>query len=112
VDEFVDPTLHRNRVDWDDLESPVPAALRDVVDTAWVRLQALAGPQGDEPATLAALDDSRAAYAELYAGAEALAHSSLRARAQPPSAPPTFYLQLARRIPPRYRKLIRRALRA
>jgi len=79
VDEFVDPTLHRNRVDWDDLESPVPAAVRDVVDTAWVRLQALAGPEGNEPATLAALDDSRAAYAELYAGAEALVHSTIRA---------------------------------
>ena len=115
VDEFVDPTLHRNRVDWDDLESPVPAAVRDVVDTAWVRLQALAGPQGNEPATLAALDDSRAAYAALYAGAEALVHSTIRARrggAAPPAAPPSTYLKIARRIPPRYRKLIRRALRA
>jgi hypothetical protein len=115
VDEFVDPTLHRNRVEWDDLESPVPAAVREVVDTAWVRLQALAGPQGDEPNTLAALDDSHAAYAELYAGAEALVHSTIRARrgaAAPPAAPPSTYLQIARRIPPRYRKLIRRALRA
>ena len=90
----------------------MPPAVREVVDTAWVRLQALAGPEGNEPATLAALDDSRAAYGQLYADAEALVHSSIHARRVHAAPPPTFYLQLARRIPARYRKLIRRALRA
>ena len=90
----------------------MPTAVREVVDTAWVRLQALAGPGADDPAVLAPLDDSRAAYAQLYAGAEALVHSTIHARRARAAPPPTFYLQIARRIPVRYRKLIRRALRA
>jgi hypothetical protein len=112
VDEFVDPTLHRNRVGWEDLESPVPQAVREVVDTAWVRLQGLAGADGEDPAALAALDDSRAAYARLYADAEALVHSSIQSRRLKATPPPALYLQIARRIPVRYRRLIRRALRA
>jgi hypothetical protein len=112
VDEFVDPTLHRNRVGWEDLETPVPDGVREVVDAAWVRLQALAGAGADDPAALAALDETRAAYERLYADAEALAHSSLRARRARPAPPPTFYVKVARRIPARYRRMIRRALRA
>jgi hypothetical protein len=86
--------------------------VRDIADTAWARLQALAGPDADDPAALAALDDSRAAYAQLYADAEALVHSSIQGRRLTAAPPPTLYMQLARRIPVRYRKLIRRALRA
>ena len=112
VDEFVDPALRRNRVGWEDLETPVPASLQAVVDTAWTRLQALTGRDGDAPATLAALDETRAAYERLYGDAEELAHSSIMARHARQVAPPTFYMQLARRVPRRYRKLIRRALRA
>jgi hypothetical protein len=111
VDEFVDPTLHRNRVGWDDLEPPVPPRVREVVDTVWQRLQALAGPNGEDPAALAALDASRAAYDELYADAEALVHTSIRAPRFRPPPPPTFYVQLARRVPAPVRKGIRRLLR-
>jgi hypothetical protein len=119
VDGFVDPTLHRNRVSWDDLDEPVPAALRAVAETAWERLQPLAA-DGDRPETLAALDDSRAAYGALYGEAEAIAQSSVVAarprrskQAKPAPAPaPTLYVRLARRVPARYRKRVRRLLRA
>ncbi len=111
VDEFVDPTLHRNRLGWDDLEPPVPPRVRDVVDAAWLRLQALSGPDGDSAAALAALDEARAAYEQLYADAEALVHSSIRARRVRPAPPPTLYVQLARRVPAPVRKGIRRMLR-
>jgi hypothetical protein len=116
VDGFVDPTLHRNRVTWDDLDEPVPVALRDVAETAWERLQPLAAG-GDAQA---ALDDSRVAYGTLYAESEAIAQSSILAArprrkpaAQPaPAQPPTLYVRLARRVPARYRKRVRRLLRA
>jgi hypothetical protein len=112
VDAFVDPTLHRNRVGWDDLETPVPAWVRDVVEDSWARLQALATPAANAPETLAALDATRAAYARLYADAEALVHSAIRARQTRPAPPPTLYLQIARRVPAPVRKRIRRLLRA
>src|SRR3989442_13249552 len=54
VGEFVDPTLHRSRVGWDDLE--VPASVRDMTEEVWGRLQQLPAPGGDNPAAHAALD--------------------------------------------------------
>jgi hypothetical protein len=111
VDEFVDPTLHRNRVGWEDLDPPVPEPVREVVDAAWLRLLALAGPGDEDPAALAALDAARTDYQRMYADAEALVHSSIQARRLRQAAPPSLYLEVARRIPARYRKAIRRALR-
>jgi hypothetical protein len=116
VDGFVDPTLHRNRVTWDDLDEPVPAALRAVAETAWERLQPLAA-DGDTAAIRATLDETRAAYGALYGEAEAIAQSSIRAarprrkQAQVPVEPPALYVRLARRVPARYRKGVRRLLR-
>jgi hypothetical protein len=111
VDEFVDPTLHRNRVGWDDLDGPVPARLRDLAETAWERLLVLT--RDDDPAALAALDQSREAYAALYGEAEELVHSSISAvrRRRPKRAapPPTFYVRLARRVPARWRRWLRGA---
>ena len=51
VDEFVDPTLHRNRVGWDELD--VPARVRDMAEEVWQLLQPLADPGGDTPACIA-----------------------------------------------------------
>lgn len=109
VDEFVDPTLHRHRVGWEDLDPAVPEPVRAVVDAAWLRLLALT--EADDAAALAALDDARADYRRMYADAEALVHSSFAAQRAPEAAPPTLYVEVARRIPARYRKAIRRALR-
>ncbi len=105
VDAFVDPTLHRNRTTWDDLD--VPAAVRDLAERTWAHVQA-----ADE----AALDADRAAYQELYSEAEAIAQCSImaarpirRAAAPaPPKPPPTLRVRVARRIPAPYRKRLRR----
>lgn len=43
VDDFIDPTLHRVHVEWDDID--VPAALRDVAEDTWRALSGLAGAE-------------------------------------------------------------------
>jgi hypothetical protein len=104
VDAFVDPKLHRNRTTWEELD--VPARVRDLAEQAWAHVQAQ-----DE----AALDADRAAYAELYGEAEAIAQCSIMA-ARPirqvkapaaPKPPPTLRVRIARRIPAPYRKRLR-----
>jgi hypothetical protein len=110
VDKFVDPSLHRNRIGWEELE--VPAPVRDVAEEAWSRLQPLAS--GED----AHVDDIRDAYGALYAEAEAIAQSSItaakpRKKPQKPGPPPEPSLKgrLARRVPAPYRRRIKRALR-
>lgn len=113
VDRFVDPALHRNRVRWDELD--VPAQLVDRAEDAWRRVQPLT--TADTPETHAALDEARAAYIALYTESEAIAQSSVtaakprRRRGKPPRAP-SLKVRLARRVPPRYRRRIRSAVRA
>jgi hypothetical protein len=118
VDAFVDPGLHRNRIDWEDLE--VPARVRELAADVWRRMQALAHDGGDTKAARPALDAARAAYVELYAEAEAIAQSSvMAARAAAPRppvgrgstepAPRSLRVRIARRIPKRYRRGLRRA---
>ena len=124
VDAFVDPTLHRVRVRWEQLE--VPARVGDLAEDVWRLLQPLAGPDGDTPALRAALDRARASYADLYAESEAIAQSSVTA-AKPRRAPqrvgrdgrergPDFAtrlgVRLARRLPPPYRRRLRRVVRS
>jgi hypothetical protein len=116
VDEFVDPTLHRNRVRWDELD--VPASVRDMAEEVWRLLQPLADPGGDTPEVHRTLDDARAAYGALYREAEAISQSSVTAakpRRKPkkpaPPPPPSLRVRLARRIPARHRKRIKGALR-
>jgi hypothetical protein len=105
VDAFVDPTLHRNRTTWDDLD--VPASVRDLAEQAWAHVQA--GDKG-------ALDADLEAYRTLYGEAEAIAQCSIMSarpirRAPAPAAPkppPTLRVRVARRIPAPYRKRLRR----
>jgi hypothetical protein len=109
VGEFVDPTLHRSRVGWDDLE--VPASVRQMAEEVWGRLQQLPEQGGDNPAAHAALDTARHDFAALYSEAESIAQSSahaLRPRRRK-SPPPTLRARIARRLPQRSRKLLRRA---
>ena len=77
VHGFVDPQLHRVRAGWDDLS--VPGALREVAQATWDQLNLLAEPGGDKPEVHDALDELRRAYGNVYADAEALAHSSVDA---------------------------------
>jgi hypothetical protein len=119
VDGFVDPTLHRNRVTWDDVQ--VPAGLRDIAEDAWQRLQPLVDPEGDTPEARAALDETRAAFQRFYTEAEEIAQSSItaakprrggEARRAAPAPPAPLRVRVARRFPVRYRRKLRRALRS
>ena len=79
VDEFIDPSLHRIRVDWDDVD--VPDSLRDVAERAWTVLSRLATEDPDDPTVLAEVDDVSADYTALYADATALSrHDAWRTR--------------------------------
>jgi hypothetical protein len=111
VDAFVDPTLHRNRVGWEALD--VPPRVRELADHVWDELGRLTTGAEDP----AALDAARDAYHELYAEAEALTYSSLRAArrkaiaAAEKAAPPSLRVRVARRIPKRYRRALKTLLR-
>jgi hypothetical protein len=106
VDAFVDPTLHRNRTTWEDLD--VPAPVRELAEEVWAHIQA------GEPA---ALDADREAYVRLYSEAEAIAQCSImaarpiRRAAKPvpaaPIPPPTLRVRIARHIPAPYRRRLR-----
>ncbi|MDR7383820.1 sulfotransferase family protein [Promicromonospora iranensis] len=58
VDAFIDPTLHRVDVTWQDV--PVPAPLRALADDTWAALDAL--PEHDDAGTRAEFDRLRALY--------------------------------------------------
>jgi hypothetical protein len=97
-----------------------------MAEDLWERVQPLAAPGGDTGALRARLDEARTAYDALYAEAEAIAWSSAaaagkarkpKAEAAAPSAPPrartpSLRVRLARRVPVRYRRQVRRALRS
>lgn len=117
VDEFVDPSLHRNRIGWEELA--VPAQVEDLAERCWGEIQPLAREDGESPEALAALDATREAFARMHAEAEAIVQSSVTAAkraAKPqrksgaPSPPPTVRVRVARRIPLRYRRRIRSAI--
>ena len=122
VDAFVDPTLHRNRVGWDELDVP-PRVVR-MVEDVWAAVAPLAGPGGDTPEARARLDAAAAAYRGFYDEVEAIAYSSIAAARprrgrpaagapKPEHAPaPPLRVRLARRVPASYRRRVRRALRA
>jgi hypothetical protein len=116
VDDFVDPSLHRNRVDWDDLG--VAGAVRDLAERAWQQLQPLAQAGGDTPEVHAALDAARDDFRTLYREAEAVAQSSIGAArregkrsARTPAPAPSLRVRIARRIPKRHRRRVRALLR-
>jgi hypothetical protein len=115
IEAFVDPTLHRNRVSWD--EAPLPPALLELVDEAWDALQVLSRPDGDDARLRARLDAAHAAYRALYADAELIAESSIIAarprRVQPPASPRTLGRRMrsaiAGRIPLPLRQRLKRS---
>ncbi|GAA1159438.1 sulfotransferase family protein [Nocardioides aquiterrae] len=74
VHQFIDPTLRRVQLTWDDVE--VPDRLREIAEESWQHLDRLADEGGDVPAVHEVLDQLRAAYSELYGEAEAMAHST------------------------------------
>lgn len=73
IAEFVDPQLRRQTPGWGDLA--VPDHLRDLVDRVWDAMVPLADDRGDP----AGIDALREEYEALYADAEAIAQSTVRA---------------------------------
>jgi hypothetical protein len=119
VDDFVDPSLHRNRVGWQDRD--VPQRVEALAEQAWAELQPLAAPGGDTAEAQAALDVTRDQFTALHAEAEAIAQSAItaakrgggkrrRGGGKAATEPAPLKVRLARRVPPRYRRRIRRAL--
>ncbi|MGZ4448160.1 MAG: sulfotransferase family protein [Nocardioides sp.] len=121
VHQFIDPTLRRVQLTWDDVD--VPPRLRDIAQETWVNLDRLADDDGDVPATHDALDQLRTAYAELYDEAEAISQSTaLAARreglAQQPGGPGAGGGRISDKVPhgvramvpPAARRGLRRAL--
>jgi hypothetical protein len=105
VHAFVDRKLSRSRADWGDLK--LPTALRAQADEVWALVSRLADEDADDATAAAGLDALRAAYADLYAEAEAIAQSSIAAARGRPPAPvgrlPAPALRIVRRVPRRYR---------
>lgn len=78
-DAFVDPSLRRMAPSWEGLS--LPADLQRIAEELWQELDRMAS--GDDGAAAHARIDALAArYAELYAGAEAIARSSIFASRQ------------------------------
>ena len=74
VHDFIDPDLRRVQLTWDDIA--VPTRLRDIAEESWQALNKLADEGGDRPDVHGTLDEMRAAYADYYEEAEAVASSS------------------------------------
>ena len=76
VDEFITPSLNRSSDAWDGLS--VPAALKELAEETWVAASRLVSAPDDASAR-AEIDRLRAAYAEVYATAAALASDEKKA---------------------------------
>jgi len=73
LDGFIDPTLRRVGLDWDDLA--LPPRLEELTRTTWDALNAMV--EEDTADLRATLDQARAAYTELYEESEAISKSSV-----------------------------------
>ena len=78
VDDFIDVSLHRVRLTWDDLD--VPAQLRDLADNVWQCLAELAEPDADHADVSARMDRYREEYDAMYEYSRALVHDATAAR--------------------------------
>lgn len=90
VHQFVDPGLRRVTTSWEGIQ--VPASLRELAEETWEQLGALVTPdEGESELVYKRLDELRAAYVDMYEGAELLSMSSVIAarkrKGPPPKAP-------------------------
>ncbi len=76
VHRFIDPSLRRVTMTWEDIS--VPSLLRELADETWQALDTIA--EGDSAAAQQHCDQLRVAYAEHYGDAEAFAHSTVVAQ--------------------------------
>ena len=77
VDQFVDPTLHRQKVTFADVG--VPQQVEAMTEEVWKQFTALAVAGGDSAENRAVLDESRERYHTFYAEAEDIAQSTIHA---------------------------------
>ena len=77
LDEWLDPTLRRSQVSWNDIV--VPSWLRDLAEDAWGQLNRLVGDPQDATA-VARLDELRTEYDDRYAEGVALTLDEARHR--------------------------------
>jgi hypothetical protein len=77
LDDWLDPSLRRSEVSWDDLE--LPTWLRDLADDAWGQLNRLVDEARDSGA-MARLDEIRGEYDARYAEGVALTLDEARHR--------------------------------
>lgn len=70
VDDFIDVSLNRSRVTWDDIE--VSPQLEDLAERTWAAMNTLVTSPHDESA-IAALESMRGEYVEMYEFAAAMA---------------------------------------
>src|SRR5262249_21591631 len=116
VHDFVDRGLQRTPGDWDRVS--VPDSLRAQAEELWQLVCRLAGDVPDnDAATRARLDELRSTYADLYATAEAIAHSSIAAqrvavKRRKSGQLPGPAIWVIRRVPVRYRKRVPAGVRA
>jgi hypothetical protein len=107
VDAFVDPSLHRARTGWDELE--VPESARDLCERVWGLFLALAGPEVTSEYSYAQLGEAHEEYRRLYRDAEAISQPSVTAvRPRKKAPPPTLRMKVTRRIPKPVRARLRR----
>ena len=86
VHSFIDPSLRRVQLTWDDVT--VPQRLREIAEETWEALNKQADPGGDTADVHATLDQLREAYDAFYVEAEAVAMSTaVAARAEGLAAP-------------------------
>jgi len=74
VHSFIDPSLRRVQLTWDDVK--VPARLQEIAQESWVALDRLADKDGDTPEVRGTLDELRQAYVDYYTEAELLTQST------------------------------------
>ena len=77
IEDFVDPSLHRQKVSWDDIG--VPGQVQEIAERSWKDFTRLAVAGGDTAEHHAVLDTSREAYHRFYAEVEAMAQSTIHA---------------------------------
>ena len=77
VDEFVDPTLHRQKVTFADVG--VPQQVEAMTEDVWTQFTALSVAGGDSAENRAVLDESRERYHAFYSDAEDIAQSTIHA---------------------------------
>lgn len=78
VDDFIDVSLHRVRLTWDDLDVPEP--LRDLAERVWQCLADLADPDSDHAGVATRMDRCREEYDAMFEYSKALVHDATVAR--------------------------------